>query len=173
MLIAQAGRLAERHLIPSRCLPRFGTSWLCRFQERYGIKWKRPHGESGSVDLQAAATEMQRLRNLIGSYPYANVFNMDETGLFYNAVPRGSLWVNESPPQVRQGPYHAGGVHEHEGERQAPLIVYWQLGQATLDPGQARRHPVQVDKGVGVLEARLGLSGGSFALGAETGVKTT
>ncbi|KAG2778096.1 hypothetical protein PC129_g17752 [Phytophthora cactorum] len=97
MLIAQAGRLAERHLIPSRCLPRFGTSWLCRFQERYGIKWKRPHGESGSVDLQAAATEMQRLRNLIGSYPYANVFNMDETGLFYNAVPRGSLWVNESP----------------------------------------------------------------------------
>ncbi|KAL3665418.1 hypothetical protein V7S43_009454 [Phytophthora oleae] len=29
------------------------------------------------------------------------------------------------------------------------------------------------DKGVEVLEARLGLSGGSSALGAKTGVKTT
>ncbi|KAG2977374.1 hypothetical protein PC120_g25516 [Phytophthora cactorum] len=29
------------------------------------------------------------------------------------------------------------------------------------------------DKGVDVLEARLGLSGGSSARGAETGVKTT
>ncbi|KAE9089404.1 hypothetical protein PF010_g19003 [Phytophthora fragariae] len=58
MLIAQARRLAERHHILSCSLPRFGLSWLRRFQERYGIKWKRARGKSGSVDMQTAAAEV-------------------------------------------------------------------------------------------------------------------
>ena len=48
------------------------------------------HGEAGEVDLKAAEHEFQKLRIEIGKYPPSNVFNMDEAGLFFKAIPNRS-----------------------------------------------------------------------------------
>ncbi|KAF4033266.1 Tc5 transposase DNA-binding domain [Phytophthora infestans] len=60
MIMLQAKRMAARHRIPDAMLPRIGESWLRRFQERYGIRFRHSHGESGAVDLGACAAEIQK-----------------------------------------------------------------------------------------------------------------
>jgi hypothetical protein len=43
------------------------------------------------VDLDTSKQEIARLQRLVSSYLPRNVFNMDESAFFYNAVPRGSI----------------------------------------------------------------------------------
>ncbi|KAE8990450.1 hypothetical protein PF011_g18352 [Phytophthora fragariae] len=97
MVIARAKWVLHRLEIPPSAWPRLGKSWLRRLQRRYGIRWRRSYGEDGMVDLASVEGEIQKLRSLIRSYSYTDVYNMDETSCFYNNVPRGSLCINEAP----------------------------------------------------------------------------
>ncbi|KAG3118415.1 hypothetical protein PI124_g11186 [Phytophthora idaei] len=72
-------------------------SWLRNLQDRYGIRWRRAHGEDGLANLEPVQEEIKSLRNLIRTYSYTDVYNMDETGFFYNNVSRGSLCINAAP----------------------------------------------------------------------------
>lgn len=96
MIIAQVQKLARRLNTPSSLQPRFGNSWLRKLQDRYGIRWRRTYGESGVVDLRKVVDDFQRLRSVIGQYVGNDVYNMDETGFYYNQAPRGSLCLNEA-----------------------------------------------------------------------------
>lgn len=49
------------------------------------------------VDLEAVKEEVAELRRLIRTYLYTDLYNMDDTGFFFNSVPRGSLCVNTTP----------------------------------------------------------------------------
>ena len=65
--------------------------WFCKWRWRCNVsKSARLHGEAADVDLDAAEQEMHVLRNELASYPASNVFNMDEAGLFYRAIPNRS-----------------------------------------------------------------------------------
>lgn len=68
------------------------TGWLYRWQQRFNIKFKIGHGESGSADVESAdrfrETEIPRL---MATYSPKDVYNMDETGLLYRETPRGGL----------------------------------------------------------------------------------
>ncbi|KAE9267028.1 hypothetical protein PR003_g31922 [Phytophthora rubi] len=97
MIITQAKRALIRLSIPFSSWPRLGWSWIRNLQERYGIRWRRAHGEEGPVDLDAVGEETVALRKLIRTYAYTDVYNMDETGFYFNNVPRGSLCINEAP----------------------------------------------------------------------------
>ncbi|KAE9047372.1 hypothetical protein PR002_g1088 [Phytophthora rubi] len=79
MIIQHARDVAAKLRIPPELRPRFASSWLRRFQERYGIRWRRAYGESDSVELDTSQQEIARLRKLVSSYLPRNVFNMDET----------------------------------------------------------------------------------------------
>ncbi|EJD52793.1 DDE-domain-containing protein [Auricularia subglabra TFB-10046 SS5] len=57
----------------------------------YGIKEHRRHGEAGSVDPAAAATERERLQPIIAKYEPDDVFNGDEGALFTYAPPDRGL----------------------------------------------------------------------------------
>ncbi|KAG3035033.1 hypothetical protein PC128_g236 [Phytophthora cactorum] len=46
--------------------------------------------------MDTAATEIERLRRLIGTYPNSNVY-MDETEFYYDNVPRGSMCIHQAP----------------------------------------------------------------------------
>jgi hypothetical protein len=97
MIIHQAKELAAKMRISNDAKPRFGSSWLRCLQERYGFRWKRAFGESSSVDIEAANERVQQLRCAIGNYRLCDVFNMDESAFFYNAVPRGSICKHAAP----------------------------------------------------------------------------
>ena len=45
------------------------------------------HGEAGSVDHLLITKEKEELRQSITEYDPDNVYNMDETGLFYRLLP--------------------------------------------------------------------------------------
>jgi hypothetical protein len=59
--------------------------WLTRFKERNGLKKWRRHGEAGSSSTDTVEKERKRIQELIKKYGYRlkDIFNMDETGLFY------------------------------------------------------------------------------------------
>ncbi|GMF35431.1 unnamed protein product [Phytophthora fragariaefolia] len=97
MVIARALWVLNRLEVPPSAWPRLGEPWLQRLQRRYGIRWRRSFGEDGLVGLAAVEEEFQKLRSLIRSYSYDDVYNMDGTSFFNNNVPRGSLCINEAP----------------------------------------------------------------------------
>ena len=68
--------------------------WLAHFKTRNGLKQFKHHGEAASADLETVEGEQQRIQELIKKYGYelCNIFNMDETGLFYGHVPYLFLW---------------------------------------------------------------------------------
>ena len=62
--------------------------WLTRFKTRNGLRQIKQHGEAGSADPEHVAQERQRVQELIQGHGYhlKDIFNMDETGLFYAYV---------------------------------------------------------------------------------------
>jgi hypothetical protein len=59
--------------------------WLSAFKRRCGLKEFKRHGKAGSANPVDVEQERERMRALITryGYPLKDVFNMDETGLFY------------------------------------------------------------------------------------------
>ena len=76
--------------------PSFG--WLGRWKKRLGICYKKAHGEKGSANTEAAEQWIRnRMPEILLEYEEENIFNADETGLFYRATPDGTLcFKNES-----------------------------------------------------------------------------
>ena len=69
------------------------TGWLDRFKERHGITFKAVCGEAKSVDTRS--TEMTdwtgRLSNILRAYSPSDIYNADETGLFFKLMPDKTL----------------------------------------------------------------------------------
>jgi hypothetical protein len=64
---------------------KLSNGWLARFKDRNGLReWKR-HGEAASANDETVEQEQKRIQNLIkeGQYQLRDIYNMDETGLFY------------------------------------------------------------------------------------------
>ena len=61
--------------------------WLWRFRQRHNIKLQRPRGGSGAADQQGIETACTVIGKIITqlNYQLADVYNMDETGLYYHA----------------------------------------------------------------------------------------
>ncbi len=58
-------------------------SWVQKFKWRHGIKRRKMHGESGSVHQSSLQEKRVELQTLIENYAPEDVYNFDETGLFY------------------------------------------------------------------------------------------
>ena len=69
----------------------FSKGWLRQFKERHNVKRIRMHGESGSVDEQAIEETIADLRHLLNRYAWNDIYNMDETGLFFRMEPDTTL----------------------------------------------------------------------------------
>ena len=50
-------------------------------------------GEAGEVNVNEAEEEMEALRHGIRGYKPSNIFNMDETALFYKSIPNRSFFL--------------------------------------------------------------------------------
>lgn len=83
-LVAKAKKIAE-HLGK----PEFeGTSgWLSKWKARFNIKRVRINGESGEVSGQTVSSWKERLPEILNGYDIENIYNLDETGCFWKALP--------------------------------------------------------------------------------------
>jgi hypothetical protein len=71
--------------VPEEDRLKLSNGWLDSIKKRLGLKkWKR-HGEAGSADPEVVANERTRVQKLLqeSGYMRHEIFNMDETGLFY------------------------------------------------------------------------------------------
>lgn len=73
------------------------TEWKCsngfleRFKKRHNISFKVISGESASVNPDTINDWINRMPDIINGYNPDDIFNMDETGLFYKVLPEKTL----------------------------------------------------------------------------------
>ena len=69
------------------------TGWLDRFKQRHQICFKKICGEAKSVDQ--SSDDMQnwtiQLQKILDEYHADDIFNADETGLFFRLLPDKTL----------------------------------------------------------------------------------
>ncbi len=67
--------------------------WLSRFRTRQGLQKMLLHGEGVEVDKNdlELLLALEELYSIIAQYDPENVYNMDETGLFFRLLPRYSI----------------------------------------------------------------------------------
>ena len=75
-----AERLGKSHFKASR-------GWLDKWKKRYNIKQLKICGESGDVRGETVESWKERLPEIVHGYNKENIWNMDETGLFFKALP--------------------------------------------------------------------------------------
>ena len=67
------------------------NGWLYRWKEHHDLSYKKMHGESSDADLKSAEKWLSDvLPNLIQGWSPEDIYNCDETGLFYQALPDGT-----------------------------------------------------------------------------------
>lgn len=100
--------------------------WLRNFKRRHDLAFKKMCGESGAVDQTIVSGYTDRLHSLLRRYSPEDVFNCDETGLFYKMMPERTLALSGDPCH--------GGKHSKEritvlvgsnmsGTEKLPLLV--------------------------------------------------
>lgn len=80
----------------------FSNGWLEKFKKRNRIKSYVLHGESGSVNKQSLNDCLMAVKAKICNYDDDNVFNMDETALFYDYRGDRSLSINSLTEGTKQ-----------------------------------------------------------------------
>lgn len=67
---------------------------LSRFKKRAGLKCRSVQGEMGSVTIDNFENDVETIKQLIAKYDPRDVYNMDETGLYYRLMPLKSTSKN-------------------------------------------------------------------------------
>ncbi|CAF0988202.1 unnamed protein product [Brachionus calyciflorus] len=70
---------------------KYSNGWLEKFKKRHGLASFIASGESGSVDKTLINCEIVKLSNIVSKFSRADVFNFDETALFYRLQPNRTL----------------------------------------------------------------------------------
>lgn len=73
----------------------YSHGWVDRFKKRFAISGKKLSGESAGVDGETVLAGIQKAREIIKKFAPKDVYNMDETGLFYQMLPDRSLTTSE------------------------------------------------------------------------------
>lgn len=68
------------------------NGWLDSFKKRHGIRQYQRFGESGEVDMAYVESERPKIRKILDQYELCDIYNMDETGFFYQQEVRISNW---------------------------------------------------------------------------------
>jgi hypothetical protein len=90
LIQTKAKQLASKMEIPDGELS-FSKGWLEKFLERYSFRHFKVHGESGSADVSQIARTLPDLKRVISRFEPRDVYNMDETGLFYCLNPSTTI----------------------------------------------------------------------------------
>ncbi len=76
-------RFANTLHIPEDEWPGLSEGWLSRFKEQNRLKERKRHGEAGSQSVATADAERKRVQEICLLYATCNIYNLDETGLFW------------------------------------------------------------------------------------------
>ena len=69
----------------------FSRDWLLRFKRRRNIGQELMHGEAGDADPIGIEQCKEHLPRILAQFEIEDIYNLDETGLFYRQLPTRSL----------------------------------------------------------------------------------
>ncbi|KAL4119164.1 hypothetical protein QTP88_012010 [Uroleucon formosanum] len=76
------------------------SGWLTNWKIRNSVVFKQVCGESGAVDVQKCSVWINNLPKLIENYSPDDIFNVDETGLFFKCLPTKHSYLKANFVQV-------------------------------------------------------------------------
>lgn len=103
------------------------NGWITRFKNRHGLVFKKLTGESAEVNIESADAWLSSLPSKLEGYELQNIYNADETGLFFNVLPDRTL--------AFKGECCHGGKHSKErltvllcvnsdgSDKQIPIVI--------------------------------------------------
>ncbi|KAG6612611.1 putative jerky [Phytophthora cinnamomi] len=62
------------------------AGWLTGFLKRHKLRYRPRHGEAGSADADVVREERHAIQEITDCYDAHDIYNMDETGLYYAAA---------------------------------------------------------------------------------------
>lgn len=90
MILQQKGLEFARRLGVENQL-KCANGWVYRFKQRNGLRKVNFSGEANSAPLETLPEERARLRSLLAKYNEEDIYNADETGLFFRMEPNQTL----------------------------------------------------------------------------------
>ncbi|CAI6361080.1 unnamed protein product [Macrosiphum euphorbiae] len=102
------------------------NGWLESFKNRHNIVWHQICGESNSVDVKNVDEWKVKVKLIIEGYEPKNIYNGDETGLFFRALPSKTLSVKSE--ECKGGKLSKERLTvflcaNMEGEFEKPLVI--------------------------------------------------
>jgi hypothetical protein len=67
------------------------NGWVYKFKQRNGLHKVNFSGEANSAPLATLSEERSKLQRLLANYDKENIYNADETGLFFRMEPNQTL----------------------------------------------------------------------------------
>jgi hypothetical protein len=90
IVVNQAKRFGEQLGISNLELS-YSRGWLEKFKLRFNLRRYTKHGEADKVDLKLIEDKIINIKDEISKYNMNNVYNFDETALFYRLRPNKTL----------------------------------------------------------------------------------
>jgi len=75
--------------------------WAMNFIRRHGLVTRRLHGAAASAP--DCAEDLKKLQETLSSYHISNIYNMDETGLFYRLMPNRTYILRSETAKTTRG----------------------------------------------------------------------
>jgi len=90
--------------------PKFSNGWGSEFCKRNNFKRFHTHGESSDAQMENAEPLLEILRAKFKEYSHCDIYNMDETCLFYNLAPDKTISHQQiegaKKDKTHHDPYH-------------------------------------------------------------------
>ena len=67
------------------------NGWLEKWKQIYGIRNRVISGEASDVPVETVDAWLERIQELVRGYAPKDIWNMDETGVFFQALPNRGL----------------------------------------------------------------------------------
>ena len=90
-MIVEKGKEIAKSLNMSEGSLNFSNGWLHSFKTRNKIKQIKTHGESGSANTEDIEEYFPELVSLIANYDPKDIYNFDESALFFRVEPDRTL----------------------------------------------------------------------------------
>ena len=92
MLLQQANTFLKGLSVDAATQQTVSMSWIDRWKKRHGVSRIIKAGESGGVDIEIVRDWKEgKLQGILSTYRHDDIYNADETGLFWLLLPDNSL----------------------------------------------------------------------------------
>ena len=120
------------------------NGWLEKWKTRRNVKQFSVAGEDGEVNAETLESRAERLPEIVKGYELKDIWNADETGLFWRALPDKSL-------SVKKGRWKGGKYVKQRitvllivnalGEKEPPIIIGRSLTPTCFKNVKDKRRP--------------------------------